>query len=80
MVDRAPSGPERGPRPDALKKAIRINLTLGTSAVSLADKLQRHAESGVDEAFFDAFAMFTSLDQMQDFAGQVIARTGHARD
>ncbi|WP_329047792.1 TIGR03619 family F420-dependent LLM class oxidoreductase [Amycolatopsis sp. NBC_01488] len=48
----------------------------GTSAGSLADKLQRYAESGVDEAYFDAFAVFTSLDQMLDFAGQVIARTG----
>jgi hypothetical protein len=38
--------------------------------------LQRYAESGVDEAFFDAFAVFTSLDQMLDFASQVIARTG----
>jgi hypothetical protein len=36
----------------------------------------RHADSGVDEAYFDAFAMFTSLDQLLDFAGQVIARTG----
>jgi hypothetical protein len=31
-----------------------------------------YAESGVD----DAFAMFTGLDQMLDFAGQMIARTG----
>jgi hypothetical protein len=36
------------------------------------------AESGVDEAFFDAFAVFTSLDQMLDFTSQVIARTGRS--
>ncbi|MYS77939.1 LLM class flavin-dependent oxidoreductase [Streptomyces sp. SID5926] len=34
------------------------------------------AGSGVDEAYFDAFAMFTSLDQLLDFAAQVIERTG----
>lgn len=61
---------------DALKTAMRINLEPGTSVGSLADKLQRYAESGVDEAYFDAFAVFTSLDQTLDFASQVIARTG----
>lgn len=34
------------------------------------------ADSGVDEAYFDALAMFTSLDQLLDFAAQVIERTG----
>ena len=67
---------DAGRDPDALKTAMRINLEPGTSVGSLADKLQRYAESGVDEAFFDAFAVFTSLDQMLDFASQVIARTG----
>jgi alkanesulfonate monooxygenase SsuD/methylene tetrahydromethanopterin reductase-like flavin-dependent oxidoreductase (luciferase family) len=67
---------DAGRDPDALKTAMRINLEPGTSVGSLADKLQRHAESGVDEAYFDAFAVFTSLDRMLDFAGQVIARTG----
>jgi probable F420-dependent oxidoreductase len=67
---------DAGRDPDALKTAMRINLEPGTSVGSLADKLQRYAESGVEEAFFDAFAVFTSLDQMLDFAGQVIARTG----
>jgi hypothetical protein len=43
---------------------------------SLADKLTRLAESDTDEAFVDAFAVFPSLDQMLDFAGQLIARTG----
>ncbi|WP_381802974.1 TIGR03619 family F420-dependent LLM class oxidoreductase [Streptomyces niveus] len=67
---------EAGRDPDALKKAIRINLEPGTSVDSLADKLKRLAESGADEAFVDAFAAFPDLDQMLDFARQVIARTG----
>jgi alkanesulfonate monooxygenase SsuD/methylene tetrahydromethanopterin reductase-like flavin-dependent oxidoreductase (luciferase family) len=67
---------DAGRDPDALKTAMRINLEPGMSVGSLADKLQWYAESGVDEAFFDAFAVFTSLDQMLDFASQVIARTG----
>jgi probable F420-dependent oxidoreductase len=67
---------DAGRDPDALKTAMRINLEPGTSVGSLADKLQRYAESGVDEAYFDAFAVFTSLDQTLDFASQVIARTG----
>jgi probable F420-dependent oxidoreductase len=67
---------DAGRDPDALNTAMRINLEPGTSVGSVADKLQRYAESGVDEAYFDAFAAFTSLDQMLDFAGQVIARTG----
>ncbi|WP_405945232.1 TIGR03619 family F420-dependent LLM class oxidoreductase [Streptomyces sp. NBC_01020] len=65
-----------GRDPDALKKAIRINLEPGTSVGSLADKLKRLTESGADEAFVDAFALFPDLEQMLDFAGQVIARTG----
>jgi alkanesulfonate monooxygenase SsuD/methylene tetrahydromethanopterin reductase-like flavin-dependent oxidoreductase (luciferase family) len=67
---------DAGRDPDALKTAMRINLEPGMSVGSLADKLQWYAESGVDEAFFDAFAVFTSLDQMLDFASQVIAGTG----
>ena len=67
---------DAGRDPDALKTAMRINLEPSTSVGSLADKLQRYAESGVDEAFFDACAVFASLDQMLDFASQVIARTG----
>ena len=55
---------------------MRINLEAGTSVDSLADKLRRFAESGADEAFVDAFAVFPNLDQMLDFAGQLIARTG----
>ncbi|MGD9990686.1 TIGR03619 family F420-dependent LLM class oxidoreductase [Pseudonocardia sp.] len=67
---------DAGRDPDALKTAMRINLAPGTSVDSVADQLKRYAESGVDEAYFDAFAMFTSLDQLLDFAGEVIARIG----
>jgi len=55
---------------------MRINLEPGASVDSVTDQLKRYADSGVDEAYFDAFAMFTNLDQLLDFAGQVIARTG----
>jgi alkanesulfonate monooxygenase SsuD/methylene tetrahydromethanopterin reductase-like flavin-dependent oxidoreductase (luciferase family) len=51
---------EAGRDPDALKKAIRINLEPGTSVDSLADKLKRFAESGADEAF--AGERFSSLN------------------
>ncbi|SDM76084.1 TIGR03619 family F420-dependent LLM class oxidoreductase [Actinacidiphila guanduensis] len=67
---------DAGRDPDALKKAIRINLEPGTTADALASKLRRLAESGADEAFVDAYAPFPTLDQTLDFAGQVIARTG----
>ena len=67
---------DAGRDPDALKTAMRINLEPGTSVDSLADKLTRFAKSGVDEAFVDTFAAFPSLDQMLDFASQLIARTG----
>ena len=67
---------DAGRDPDALKTAIRINLEPGTSVDSLADKLECFAGSGIDEAFVDSFAAFPSLDQMLDFASQVIARTG----
>jgi hypothetical protein len=36
--------------------------------------LERFAGCGIDEAIVDAFAMIPSLDQMHDFANQVIAR------
>src|SRR4029078_12986228 len=67
---------DAGRDPDALKTAMRINLEPGTSVDSLAGKLERFAGSGIDEAIVDAFAAFPSLDQMLDFASQVIARTG----
>ena len=65
---------DAGRDPDALKTAMRINVEPGTSVDSLAGKLERFAGSGIDEAFVDAFAAFPSLDQMLDFASQVIAR------
>jgi hypothetical protein len=74
VVDCAPCGAGAGRDPDALKTAMRINLEPGTSVDSLAGKLERFAGSGIDEAFVDAFAVFPSLDQMLDFASQVIAR------
>jgi alkanesulfonate monooxygenase SsuD/methylene tetrahydromethanopterin reductase-like flavin-dependent oxidoreductase (luciferase family) len=52
------------------------SLEPGTSVDSLAGRLTRFAESGIDEAFADTFAVFLSRDEMLDFAGQVIARTG----
>lgn len=67
---------EAGRDPDALKTAMRINLEPGTSVDSVANQLKRYAESGVDEAYFDASTLFAGLDQLLDFAGQVIERTG----
>jgi alkanesulfonate monooxygenase SsuD/methylene tetrahydromethanopterin reductase-like flavin-dependent oxidoreductase (luciferase family) len=63
---------DAGRDPDALKTAMRINLEPGMSVDLVADKIQRLAESGADEAIADAFALFLSLDQMLDFASQVI--------
>jgi probable F420-dependent oxidoreductase len=65
---------DAGRDPDALKTAMRINLEPGTSVDSVAGKLERFAGSGVDEAIVDAFALFPSLDQMLDFASQVITK------
>ena len=65
---------DAGRDPDALKTAMRINFEPGTSVDSVAGELERFAGSGIDEAFVDAFAAFPSLDQMLDFASQVIAR------
>jgi probable F420-dependent oxidoreductase len=67
---------DAGRDPDALKIAMRISPEPGASVDSLAEKLTRYAESDVDEAFVDAFAEFHSLDQLLDFAGRLIARTG----
>jgi probable F420-dependent oxidoreductase len=65
-----------GRDPDALKTATRINLEPDLPIDTLADNLKRYAESGVDEAFVDAFAVFPSLDQTLNFAGRLIERTG----
>jgi alkanesulfonate monooxygenase SsuD/methylene tetrahydromethanopterin reductase-like flavin-dependent oxidoreductase (luciferase family) len=67
---------DAGRDPDALKTAMRINLEPGASVDSVADRLERLAGSGADEAIVDAFALFPTLDQMLDFAGQVIDRWG----
>jgi probable F420-dependent oxidoreductase len=64
---------DAGRDPDALKTAIRVNLEPGMSIDAVADKLKRLADSGADEAILDVFAMFSTLDQMLDFATQVIA-------
>jgi probable F420-dependent oxidoreductase len=64
---------DAGRDPDALKTAIRVNLEQGMSIDTVADKLKRLADSGADEAILDVFAMFSTLDQMLDFATQVIA-------
>lgn len=63
---------DAGRDPDALKTAMRINLEPGTSVDSVVDTLQRFSSDGVDEAVVDAFALFPSLDQMLDFAGQMV--------
>lgn len=65
---------DSGRDPDALKSAMRFNLEPGTSVDTVVDKLDGLARSGADEAIVDAFAMFSTLDEMLDFAGQVIAR------
>ena len=67
---------EAGRDPDALRNALRINLEAGMTVDSLADSLKRYAENGVDEAFVDPFAVFDGLDEMLDFAGRLIERTG----
>ena len=65
---------DAGRDPDVLKTAMRINLEPGTSVDSVAGKLERLAGSGADEAIVDAFAMFPTLDQLLDFASQLIDR------
>jgi alkanesulfonate monooxygenase SsuD/methylene tetrahydromethanopterin reductase-like flavin-dependent oxidoreductase (luciferase family) len=66
---------DAGRDPDALKIAIRINLEPGETVDSVAGKLERYAASGTDEAFVDPLFALSSLDQMLDFAGKLIART-----
>jgi probable F420-dependent oxidoreductase len=63
---------DAGRDPDALQTAMRINLEAGTSVDSAVDKIERFSGDGVDEAIVDAFALFPSLDQLLDFASQVI--------
>ncbi|WP_230493332.1 hypothetical protein [Mycobacterium intracellulare] len=70
---------DAGRDPDALKRPCGSPRT-GTSVDFVADKLERLAESGADEAIVDAFAMFPTLEELLDFAGQVIARTTRKLD
>lgn len=63
---------DAGRDPDALKTAMRINLEPGTSVDAVVDRVQRLAESGADEAIVDAFAVFPSLEELLDFANQVV--------
>ena len=63
---------DAGRDPDALKTAMRINLEPGTSVDAVVDRVQRLAESGADEAMVDAFAVFPSLEELLDFANQVV--------
>ncbi len=65
---------DAGRDPAALKTAMRINVSPGTSAASLADTFRRYDDAGVDEAFFDAFATFSTLDETLEFAGRVVDR------
>jgi alkanesulfonate monooxygenase SsuD/methylene tetrahydromethanopterin reductase-like flavin-dependent oxidoreductase (luciferase family) len=74
IARRAAQDANRDPR--ALKTAMRVNLEADASVATLAGKLARLAESGTHEAFVDPFARFSGLDQMLEFAGQLIARTG----
>jgi hypothetical protein len=43
----------------------------------VVDTLERFAGNGVDEAIVDAFALFSSLEQMLDFASQLIIGWSH---
>jgi hypothetical protein len=75
-----PAAPQDAGRdPDALKTAIRVNLEPGMSVELVVDKRERLADSRTDEAFVDAFALFPSLDQMLDFANQVITTRSDRR-
>ena len=65
---------DAGRDPDALKTAMRINIEPGTTVDALVGKLESLAASGTDEAIVDAFAKFSSLEQMLDLASQVITR------
>jgi probable F420-dependent oxidoreductase len=60
---------------DALKTAMRISLEPGASVDSVVDTIERFSGDGVDEAIVDAFALFPSLEELLDFASQVITRS-----
>jgi alkanesulfonate monooxygenase SsuD/methylene tetrahydromethanopterin reductase-like flavin-dependent oxidoreductase (luciferase family) len=70
---------DAGRDPDALQTATRLNLEPGTSVDSVVDTIERFSEAGVDEAIVDAFALFPSLEQLLDFASQVITTWSNPR-
>ena len=70
---------DAGRDPDALKIAMRINLEPGMSVDSVIDKIERFSGDGVDEAIVDAFALFPSLEELLDFASQVITTWSNRR-
>ncbi|KAA0109810.1 TIGR03619 family F420-dependent LLM class oxidoreductase [Mycolicibacterium sp. P1-5] len=70
---------DAGRDPEALETAMRINLEPGMSVESVVDKIERLAKDGADEAIVDAFALFPTLDQMLDFASQIVTRWGNRR-
>jgi alkanesulfonate monooxygenase SsuD/methylene tetrahydromethanopterin reductase-like flavin-dependent oxidoreductase (luciferase family) len=70
---------DAGRDPDALKSAMRINLEPGTPVDSVVDKLERFSGDDVDEAIVDAFALLPSLEQLLDFASQVITKWSNRR-
>ncbi|MCI4674064.1 LLM class flavin-dependent oxidoreductase [Candidatus Mycolicibacterium alkanivorans] len=70
---------DAGRDPEALKTAMRISLEPGTSVDSVVDKIERFSNDGVDEAIVDAFALFPSLDQMLDFASQIVTTWSNRR-
>lgn len=69
---------DAGRDPHALKTAMRINLEPGTTVDAVAHTLERFAGDGIDEAIVDAFALFANLEEMLDFAGQLVTTwSGH---
>lgn len=70
---------DAGRDPEALETAMRINLEPGTSVDSVVDKIESFSNDGVDEAIVDAFALFPSLDQMLDFASQIVTTWSNRR-
>ncbi|MDA4107807.1 TIGR03619 family F420-dependent LLM class oxidoreductase [Mycolicibacterium holsaticum] len=70
---------DAGRDPDALKTAMRIDIGPGASVDSVVDKIERFAGDGVDEAIVDAIPLFPTLEQLLDFASQVITTWGVRR-
>jgi hypothetical protein len=45
----------------------------------VVDTIERFSSDGVDEAIVDAFALFPSLDQLLDFASQIVTTWSNRR-